>query len=108
MKKIIKIIFILTIFILGANAFSEAFKDVFNKEIYQFKKFTEKNPNNPAAYIKLGKSYLSYGKYNEAIKNLTIASKLEPNRTETYYSLGKAYGALVQHKKKILSIKKCL
>ena len=91
MKLAVRVVFIIAIFVLGANAFSEAFKEVFNKDLYRHKRAVAENPENPATYIKLGDSYLASGMYKEAIEPLIVATKLQPKRAETYYSLGKAY-----------------
>ena len=102
MRRIATFIFVSALFFLGASAFSE----VFNKEQYMYKKAVAENPDNPQAYLKLGKSYLSTGDYKKAINHLITAAKLQPSGTEVYYSLAKAYGASENYKAKIEVLKK--
>lgn len=49
------------------------------------------NKDNPDAYKCAGNALISLGRYDEAIKNYSLAVKYDPNNGNRYYDLGYAY-----------------
>lgn len=45
-------------------------------------------PNNPNAYKCAGNAYMSLERYDEAVKNYSLALKYDPNNGNRYYDLG--------------------
>ena len=61
-----------------------------------FRQATERDPNDAAAYAKLGLAYAALRKYEEAVIVLKMAIKIKPAivDAEAYYQLSNAYNAL--------------
>ena len=54
----------------------------FQESVTAFERATELKPDYGEAYLYLGRSYLSYGKYAEALPPLRAAYRLSPEKTK--------------------------
>ncbi|MBN2388681.1 MAG: ParB/RepB/Spo0J family partition protein [Anaerolineales bacterium] len=61
--------------------------------IATYKRVTEMNPENSAAWDKLGDLYSSLGQYEEAISAFQQAISVDASKEDYYYHLGQAYMA---------------
>jgi len=67
----------------------------------------EQNPNDAAAYGKLGVAYVALGQYKEAVVILKLAIRISPEivDAEEYYQLSRAYAALEKFPQALEAIK---
>ncbi len=56
--------------------------------ISEFKKFLETDGNNPLGHNLLGNAYMAKGQYEEGMKELDIATKIEPKLIDAYLKKG--------------------
>jgi tetratricopeptide (TPR) repeat protein len=70
----------------------------------------EQNPNDAAAYGKLGLAYAALGQYKEAVVVLKMAIRIKPDivESEEYYQLSMAYTALGKFPQALEAIKQAL
>jgi tetratricopeptide (TPR) repeat protein len=70
----------------------------------------EQNPNDAAAYGKLGVAYAALGQYKEAVVVLKLAIRISPEivDAEEYYQLSRAYAALEKFPQALEAIKQAL
>lgn len=66
-------------------------KSKYDKEIAEFTKAIEINPNDANAYLKRGLAYVKKGNYNQAISDYTKAIEIIPDYIEYYYNRGLIY-----------------
>jgi tetratricopeptide (TPR) repeat protein len=88
--------------LLESGAYAEAAKTL--------RQAVEHDPNNAAAYGKLGVAYAALGQYKEAVIVLKLAIKIKPEivDAEEYYQLSRAYGALEKFPQALDAIKQAL
>ena len=98
-KRLMKVLFVITIFILPAsifasNSFYASALNVFNEENFEKAiKYLEKdivfNPKSSESYILLGKSYEGLEDQDNALKYYEIAFTLIPHNLELNFLIGK-------------------
>ena len=71
---------------------------------------TQRNPNDAAAYAKLGIAYAALSQHAEAIDVLKMAIRIKPEivDAESYYQLSNAYAALGKFSKALDAIKQAI
>jgi tetratricopeptide (TPR) repeat protein len=60
----------------------------FDEAVKQFNLASERRPNQPTIYNRLGETYAAAKKYNEAAEAYKKATELSPNDTDYFYNLG--------------------
>ena len=73
-----------------------------------FEYMVSKAPNAPSLYNNLGNAYLDLGRYQDGIKALKQAIRIEPDLVDAHYNLGVAYDNIGFHQDAIESYKQAI
>jgi cytochrome c-type biogenesis protein CcmH/NrfG len=113
-KRVLSVLFVLSIFIPPGQAFPgenlDAAEKLYNAQEYKealrhLIKVAKEDPSNTRAWVLMGDCYRSWGKDGQAIKAYEKAIELDASQKEALLGMGMSYGNMNKHGQAIVPLK---
>jgi Tfp pilus assembly protein PilF len=113
-KKVLSVLFVLSIFIPQGQALPnenlDAAEKLFNAQEYKkavknLEKVTKEDPSNTRAWVLMGDCYRSWGKDKQAIKAYEKAIGLDASQKEALMGMGMSYGNMNKYGQAVVPLK---